>query len=618
MRSNQACQDVRGKEEWDSSNDSGQMTEKTKWAVYVPLRHTHSGSPDLQDQPFDDPPRTKPKGRRRIGRGPSEALMTRAEALYDDQGSELRYQYRRTRTMAREMLAERSDEGDRHGRAYVYGFKSYAPPTRETLGRVLGGACSVRMHGVERTRGITIDFDVHRAVADLVLAGKAQAVVSLLSRGFDDLDVFLGRAVALEDPDEVVRAWVLRVLGSRVRWMSELLAGRVAFELHPGMHALIRLTRHLDVREAARMGRRLVELLEMDLGEVESFPKEHRNGNVETCTLPLGRAGARLVDPCTLERLHVGRLCRVRDQRHLLGMGIDPEELDRVLASALPCGLGPVEQAPTATRVAVEEPPRKPQDASGVPKVRGQGAEVKGAPGAPGDPATEDGGQLTQQTFGRQFSRELFLLYRDGIPVGRSWDATRVMAGACVYYGMVREQAEVSFARLLARSNHGARHCQTEAGRRELMQKFRAQWRHQERGVATGTVKPGRMKNQLGRAVLHALMTGQDLVVPTPRKLTKDPAPRKKPLSRAREALYPSEKPAEETAPRRHNETRETERCQTRNGNPSDASVRSVAPAVPFTRAPLVSGPEATSSPCDPSLHDYPAPRQVATGPPRR
>jgi hypothetical protein len=235
-----------------------------------------------------------------------------------------------------------------------------------------------------------------------------------------------------------------------------------------GLHLIAILDEPLPAADADAIGKGLLAAIGNPQG-VEAFPRTDSGGrSLRTCRLPL-TGGSRLLADDLVSPRH---RCRADDVRELVAM---PKVSPSAFAAAL-----------LDDRA---EPEREPEEPAAAPKRRCRTARVRTARSEEDELRTRLGEHLT----GEHFTAALVEAFERGMPDDSSYPCAQKLAAAVTYAGISRGDAELVGRAWIALPHHRATHAETEQGRRAWLRTFRAELRHQERGVTAGRVRPGRL-----------------------------------------------------------------------------------------------------------------------------
>lgn len=295
--------------------------------------------------------------------------------------------------------------------------------------RMLEGNARISLGGIRKTPLCTLDFDC---------------------KGEPPREWRLSHPVP-EDSDharaKLVNEWRAERLGEMVKAAQAVLPEEDIWiqRTEHGFHASFLLDEAEEVAVVAELAERWRGAVAAMVGGVpagcglEAFPVVCPDGTGRSCALPLG-AKQRLVGPGLVNLHHT----RALDFERLFSAG-----LSNVASLRVQLAMRPTMSIPSRRRV----------------------PECETAP--------RDSGQL----FGSEFVIEVLRIESQGMGRGESGDSVRRMTPTLLYAGMSDEQAMVAFERFVRSVGlHGARHCTSERGIRELLSKARSQIRHFRRG----------------------------------------------------------------------------------------------------------------------------------------
>lgn len=242
-----------------------------------------------------------------------------------------------------------------------------------------------------------------------------------------------------------------------------------------GVHMVTLLAEPVATERAEQLARSILVRAGAP-ASVEPFPRAEAGGR--TCRLPL-TGGSRLLQD-DLTRFRHGR--RVRDLVTLLGA-------PRVGVPAL----GDTSPAPAAPSAPVPPvaPERKPLPATLPTDL-------------PGDADLRE--RLGRQLRGAEFRETMVELVRFGMPDDASFDAAKKLAALVTYAGIAKADCAAAGLAFIGRPTHRATHARTEQGRKAWMRTFRACLKHQSRGIDSGRVRPGGVRDPELVAVVAELL----------------------------------------------------------------------------------------------------------------
>jgi hypothetical protein len=318
-------------------------------------------------------------------------------------------------------------------------------------------------------RHLTIDVDVHdEPPAGAWAPGELEDL---------DLSAVAGPA-ATRAGNRRAREWRAERARACVAQLAAMGVADVVTWSPRGWHVTTLLDEDVHAAEAAELSAAIASRVELADGvTVESFPKLRSDGLADGCAFPLlgpsRRSNADLVKPLGSRKEALEELLTLPG--HSLG------ELRALVASS------PSTSPPRSDR----RPPTA-------------------APLAP-ERAEADG-----QLFGRGYVTHVLGLLQHGIPAGASYDEVRRAYAAARYCGRDHGEARRILAAWLDLPIHGARHCETAAGRRQLLRLVDAQGRHFKRGLDAGRCREDGLKSRELRAAFAQLLDARHDVQEAP------------------------------------------------------------------------------------------------------
>lgn len=345
------------------------------------------------------------------------------------------------------------------------------------LGHALRSSTGLDVRGLNRVGYVDFDLDLHGV--DVAALARDEAAGS--NRLDDVLDA--SRAAIAKARRRIIAERLRQVVSAILQIVPEAVvdtSGR-------GLHVQVLLDRPHPVAHVRRIGLRILEVAGLaGRCDIETFPKIGADGKGAMCRLPLTN-GARILRE---DLVSLATTSRAADQELLLSC---PRLTSARLAEILDCADGDVGGS------ALSLPPSEPRHREAPEITRGRSGKR-----VPGD-----------QLFGREFSGWLVETARC-IPAGQSHHFCDKFAALAVYADCDDEEAAELFRACIERPGHEASSCSSAARRRNLMRKFRCQLRHQRRGVESGNVKPGRLRNRDALALLDALRRDARIPIPVP------------------------------------------------------------------------------------------------------
>jgi hypothetical protein len=235
-----------------------------------------------------------------------------------------------------------------------------------------------------------------------------------------------------------------------------------AFATPRGAHVVILLDRLTRVRRAHALGMRLLAEIDLELPEgdaIEVFPAQTGS----TCRLPC-TGQSRLLGEDLEQVAHAGPGGRARDVRALLALR---------RATAADFGVDSLEGEEEIEAVQLE-----------LKKHRTAELEREQSRDAAG------------KLRGADFVAEVVSMHRDGVKLGRSWDAARRLSWLLVVAaGLTEGQALAGLQRFAELGHHEARHFSSENGQRAWMRSARACVRRCRGLIESGEQRPGKLRS---------------------------------------------------------------------------------------------------------------------------
>lgn len=302
------------------------------------------------------------------------------------------------------------------------------------------------LRGLTETNLVILDLDMH---------GEAPAFVRSLRDSY---------AKVMRKKRVHEHRWRADAARPSIEALQEALPASLLERTARGFHLAWKLSRKVNVRIAALIAEALRALVSFDDERVtcESFPKLDADGTGRLCSLPL--LGIHVEVGSDLLPL---RKRRAAAEDFVALEGIDVDELLSLLG--IECS------DPVVASEARPEPPRGHRE------------------------ATE--GHL----FGSDFAAECRRILTGGFDRGEHYDGTRRVAACLFYVAPTAEVARERFAAFLELPIHRSRHCQSERGKQHMLNDFKVQARHFERGVAEGRCHFDGMRSKWIRAFVARL-----------------------------------------------------------------------------------------------------------------
>lgn len=354
------------------------------------------------------------------------------------------------------------------------------PVSSTTLRRALLGEWGLALAEQQTTKHILLDVDVHDEtpgefdrynIDHWLETSRSRARIRRRRAGIADHVRPIIEAVKAATPD----------------------ANWIAVATPRGIHLVSLLDRAITVCEANRIGAAVIAAIGLP-PHVEAFPRVETSG-ARTCRVPLS-AGSRLLAPNLID---LRNRLRVDDVAKLIeAPTTSVEAFLSCVAEAKPVEQEVPEAAVTATPDPIEHraneapPPRK------LVRARDMDGDL------PGDARLRQ--RLHEHLNGKAFVDVLLEAHEHGMPDDSSFPTAQKLAFACVAAGLTRGDAEAVGKAWIGSELHRATHARNEQGRRAWLRTYRAELRHQERGVVAGRVRVGHLTDPRLWGMLESLL----------------------------------------------------------------------------------------------------------------
>lgn len=374
-----------------------------------------------------------------------------------------------------------------------------------------GGTFGLAVGGLRTIRHLVLDVDVHD-----------------LDRRLDerdlDVDDWLDRRRRRREGHEIISEAARPVVETLRRRFPAL--APLVWRTRRGAHVLVLLEEVENVDRAHEAARALAEVVREELGEacpsIEAFP----TADGRTCRLPCTGASRLLSDD----------LVTLAHSRRWQDLATLTDEAPRVSLDALGLDLD--------DRASDQRAPRR---------------QARPALRVVGPPEGLLGGD--------DYADEVLRIVEEGIADDDSWNALRRIAFAArIGCGLSRELSLRAWDRLIESGEHGATHCQTESGVKELRYRFEKVIDYYEQGIDEGRLRPGLMRGAPRAAILELAGLSCDSSPAGSARAKKDPEEVAKARRRAvceRWRRYYEARGEHDKAARKVEEIREIDRLAT-------------------------------------------------------
>jgi hypothetical protein len=349
------------------------------------------------------------------------------------------------------------------------------PASLRTIHEALKGSFGVRVRLQPTVRMVVLDFDCHELRRRYVRPSSCQCVEG-------ELCVCGSPEQQRRDSETDYRQRIADKVAPAVERFRQLLPSveSATFSSPRGLHVVMLLADAMTVPDAHELGQRILAALAP--ATAESFPKpEGDEGDGTTCRLPCSGRESRLLGPDLVALRHP--TSRAADIEALLAMRR--------------CVPSDFEGLPESTRVDSAPSPKKRQKRAPILVVCRDGESIEDA---------HLRAELASPLKGTEYAKALLAVYERGAPDDTSFDVMRKLAFLVTAAGLGKPDCLLVAKAFVGLGHHRATQMQTERGRKRLLGVFRACLRHQGKGVAKGTVTPGKLGNQALWAMIRELL----------------------------------------------------------------------------------------------------------------